>query len=112
MKGLKNLYVPSGWVTSSYVTQLSQLSLFAVYGATAKPQVTAALERHMAPHERQPNLRLVDNYIAAFHVKDTELLHWAMTHPEYSHPQVGFLVCWAGPKKQKLSTCGLMSELR
>lgn len=50
----------------------------------------------MAPHGRQPNLRLVDNFIAAFHVKDTELLHWAMTHPEYSHAQVGLLCSgWA-----------------
>jgi hypothetical protein len=51
-------------------------------------QVTAALERQMAPHGRAPNLRLVDNYVAAFHVKDSELLHWAMTHPEYTRPQV------------------------
>jgi hypothetical protein len=73
------------------------VSIAVVWGGR-RMQVTAALERHMAPHGRQPNLRLVDNFIAAFHVKDTELLHWAMTHPEYSHQQVR-LLCLGGARR-------------
>ena len=40
----------------------------------------------------RPNLQLVENYVKAFYLPETEYFHWACTHPEYSRSQVLSLV--------------------
>eukprot|EP00898_Chlorokybus_atmophyticus_P003339 jgi/Chlat1/4005/Chrsp26S03986 len=46
----------------------------------------------MRPGKTKPNMQLVDSYIKAYYLPDTELLHWARIHPEYTQAQVIALV--------------------
>eukprot|EP00245_Coleochaete_scutata_P015267 TRINITY_DN6732_c0_g3_i1.p1 TRINITY_DN6732_c0_g3~~TRINITY_DN6732_c0_g3_i1.p1 ORF type:complete len:174 (-),score=39.02 TRINITY_DN6732_c0_g3_i1:314-763(-) len=36
----------------------------------------------------KPNMQIVENYIKAFYLPETEYLHWARTHPEYTKSQI------------------------
>ena len=40
----------------------------------------------------RPNLQLVEKYVKAFYLPETEFFHWACTHPEYTRDQVLSLV--------------------
>mmetsp|Transcript_36959 Transcript_36959/g.104306 ORF Transcript_36959/g.104306 Transcript_36959/m.104306 type:complete len:1134 (-) Transcript_36959:234-3635(-) len=60
--------------------------------------------RGVAPDvlEVQTNMRIVDNYIKAFYVPGEELVHWALTHPEYTRTQlVNLVTCIAENSKMK-----------
>jgi hypothetical protein len=50
------------------------------------------VKKQMNSTGREPNMRIVDNYIKAFYVPETELLHWTMTHPEYTRAQIIALI--------------------
>ena len=64
------------------------------------------VKKQMNSQGREPNMRIVDNYIKAFYVPEAELLHWAMTHPEYTRPQIIALInqiatAYNWPRKQR-----------
>ena len=40
----------------------------------------------------RPNLQLVEKYVKAFYLPESEMFHWACTHPEYTRDQVLSLV--------------------
>ena len=48
--------------------------------------------KRFSPKGFEANVRLVDGYIKAFYVPETDLLHWAMTHGEYKKDQISRLV--------------------
>ncbi|CAI7879503.1 unnamed protein product [Closterium sp. NIES-54] len=41
---------------------------------------------------RRPDMQIVDTYIKAFYLPETEYLYWALSHPEYSRAQVVSLI--------------------
>lgn len=44
--------------------------------------------QHLAPPRLRSNLQIVETYIKAFYLPETEYLHWVRTHPEYTKSQV------------------------
>ncbi|CAM6044118.1 unnamed protein product [Sphagnum compactum] len=44
--------------------------------------------QHLAPPRLRSNLQIVETYIKAFYLPETESLHWVRTHPEYTKSQV------------------------
>ncbi|EFJ24849.1 hypothetical protein SELMODRAFT_442305 [Selaginella moellendorffii] len=44
--------------------------------------------QHLAPAKLKANLQIVDAYIKAFYLPETEYLYWAKSHPEYSKQQI------------------------
>ncbi|EFJ30283.1 hypothetical protein SELMODRAFT_440658 [Selaginella moellendorffii] len=44
--------------------------------------------QHLAPAKLKANLQIVDAYIKAFYLPETEFLYWAKSHPEYSKQQI------------------------
>ncbi|KAG0616902.1 hypothetical protein M758_5G150000 [Ceratodon purpureus] len=44
--------------------------------------------QHLAPPRLRSNLQIVETYIKAFYLPETEYLHWVRTHPEYTKQQV------------------------
>eukprot|EP00850_Spirogloea_muscicola_P006310 SM000030S11319 [mRNA] locus=s30:80361:89469:+ [translate_table: standard] len=46
----------------------------------------------LAPAQTKPSLQTVENYIKAFYLPETEYLHWARTHSEYSKAQITGLI--------------------
>eukprot|EP00850_Spirogloea_muscicola_P003028 SM000012S25290 [mRNA] locus=s12:103268:112388:- [translate_table: standard] len=46
----------------------------------------------LAPAQSKPSLQTVENYIKAFYLPETEYLHWARTHSEYSKAQITGLI--------------------
>lgn len=44
--------------------------------------------RHLAPHRLGANLHIVEAYIKAFYLPETEYIHWVRAHPEYTKGQV------------------------
>ena len=55
-------------------------------------QMFASGLKKLAPQGFQVDLRLVDGYVKAFYVPESDLLHWAMTHREYKPSHVSRLV--------------------
>ena len=55
-------------------------------------QMFSAGVKKFAPKDFAPDVRLVDGYIKAFYVPESDLLHWAMTHREYKKEQIASLV--------------------
>lgn len=48
--------------------------------------------RHLAPQRLAVNLHVVEAYIKAYYLPETEYLHWARGHPEYTKAQVISLI--------------------
>eukprot|EP01018_Ginkgo_biloba_P020518 Gb_32393 [translate_table: standard] len=48
--------------------------------------------QHLAPAKMKSNLQIVETYIKAYYLPETEYIHWARAHPEYSKPQVICLI--------------------
>lgn len=48
--------------------------------------------RHLAPHRLAVNLHVVEAYIKAYYLPETEYLHWVRSHPEYTKGQVISLI--------------------
>ncbi|CAM6082152.1 unnamed protein product [Calypogeia fissa] len=48
--------------------------------------------RHLAPQKLKSNLLIVETYVKAFYLPETEYLHWIRAHPEYSKGQVVGLI--------------------
>lgn len=48
--------------------------------------------RHLAPHRLAMNLHVVEAYIKAYYLPETEYLHWVRSHPEYTKGQVISLI--------------------
>ncbi|KAJ7561332.1 hypothetical protein O6H91_03G024200 [Diphasiastrum complanatum] len=44
--------------------------------------------QHLAPARMRTNLQIVEVYIKAFYLPETEYLHWIRAHPEYAKPQL------------------------
>eukprot|EP00475_Leptophrys_vorax_P014752 TRINITY_DN21021_c1_g2_i1.p1 TRINITY_DN21021_c1_g2~~TRINITY_DN21021_c1_g2_i1.p1 ORF type:complete len:130 (-),score=8.09 TRINITY_DN21021_c1_g2_i1:54-392(-) len=40
----------------------------------------------------KPDMQVVENYIKAFYLPETEYFYWALSHPEYSRSQVVSLI--------------------
>ena len=50
--------------------------------------------KKFVPKGFEADVRLVDGYIKAFYVPESDLLHWAMTHREYKKQQIlGLVAC-------------------
>jgi len=43
--------------------------------------------QHLAPQRLKSNLQIVETFIKAFYLPETEYLHWVRTHPEYTKSQ-------------------------
>ncbi|XP_024374840.1 uncharacterized protein [Physcomitrium patens] len=48
--------------------------------------------QHLAPQRLKSNLQVVETYIKAFYLPETEYLHWVRTHPEYTKSQAISLI--------------------
>eukprot|EP00250_Pteridium_aquilinum_P017784 c23783_g2_i2 orf=401-3664(+) len=48
--------------------------------------------RHLAPQRLAVNLHVVEAYIKAYYLPETEYLHWVRSHPEYTKGQVISLI--------------------
>eukprot|EP00249_Psilotum_nudum_P022392 c28500_g1_i1 orf=1413-4874(+) len=48
--------------------------------------------RHLAPSRLSSNLHIVESYVKAFYLPETEYVHWVRAHPEYAKGQVIGLV--------------------
>ncbi|KAH7405246.1 hypothetical protein KP509_15G062300 [Ceratopteris richardii] len=48
--------------------------------------------KHLAPQKLAGNLQVVETYIKAYYLPETEYLHWVRAHPEYSKAQVISLI--------------------
>ncbi|MCO5614289.1 hypothetical protein L7F22_068567 [Adiantum nelumboides] len=48
--------------------------------------------RHLAPQRFASNLQVVEVYIKAYYLPETEYLHWVRSHPEYTKAQVISLI--------------------
>ncbi|MCO5604365.1 hypothetical protein L7F22_058530 [Adiantum nelumboides] len=48
--------------------------------------------RHLAPQRFASNLQVVEAYIKAYYLPETEYLHWVRSHPEYTKAQVISLI--------------------
>lgn len=48
--------------------------------------------QHFASMNVKPKLQVVETFIKAFYLPETEYVHWARTHPEYSRSQIIGLV--------------------
>ncbi|XP_057836167.2 uncharacterized protein LOC131046440 isoform X1 [Cryptomeria japonica] len=44
--------------------------------------------QHLAPGKIKSNMQIVEAYIKAYYLPETEYIHWARAHPEYSKGQV------------------------
>eukprot|EP00897_Mesotaenium_endlicherianum_P008195 jgi/Mesen1/7403/ME000388S06623 len=51
-------------------------------------QVLLSVMQTLLPAKAKPNMQIVENYIKAFYLPETEYLHWAQTHSEYSKSQI------------------------
>ncbi|KAI4322344.1 hypothetical protein L6164_022049 [Bauhinia variegata] len=48
--------------------------------------------QHFVPMNVKPKLQMVETFIKAFYLPETEYVHWARAHPEYSKSQIVGLV--------------------
>ncbi|KAK8969645.1 hypothetical protein KSP40_PGU007524 [Platanthera guangdongensis] len=48
--------------------------------------------QHFVPMNVKPKLQVVETFIKAFYLPETEYVHWARSHPEYSRSQIVGLV--------------------
>lgn len=48
--------------------------------------------QHFVPKDVKPKLQIVDAFIKAYYLPETEYVHWARAHPEYSKSQIVGLV--------------------
>ncbi|KAL9243718.1 hypothetical protein vseg_017573 [Gypsophila vaccaria] len=48
--------------------------------------------KHFAPKDVKPKMQIVETFIKAYYLPETEYVHWARAHPEYSKNQIVGLV--------------------
>ncbi|KAK4440669.1 Syndetin [Sesamum alatum] len=48
--------------------------------------------KHFVPTDVRPKLQIVETYIKAYYLPETEYVHWSRAHPEYSKSQIVGLI--------------------